>query len=216
MLSIPWVAGLVVVVLLFTLIQFGAISIAFGKLGLSAGSAGLLLLSSLIGSAVNLPLLALRGRSEDADLIPEPEFPDFTLPPYTGKTTLAINIGGGLIPAAFSGYLVLHQDLPLRELGLGILLISLICYLLSRPVRRISVGLPALVAPLVAALFAVFATPDHSASTAYICGTLGMLIGTDLMGLPSLARQRIPRASIGGAGTFDGVFVTGIVAALLA
>ena len=205
-----------VAVLLLILVQFGAISIAFGKLGLSAGSAALLLVSSLIGSAINLPLLILRAQPDGRDLVPEPEFPDFTLPPYTGKTVLAINIGGGLIPVAFSGYLFFHQHLPLLELGLGIGLISLICYLLSRTVRRAGIGLPALVAPPVAALFAMFAAPGASAPIAYICCTLGMLIGADILRMRNVAHQRVPRASIGGAGTFDGVFITGIIATLLA
>jgi uncharacterized membrane protein len=42
------------------------------------------------------------------------------------------------------------------------------------------------------------------------------LIGADLMNLNKLEELGAPVASIGGAGTFDGVFLTGIVAVLLA
>ena len=45
---------------------------------------------------------------------------------------------------------------------------------------------------------------------------LGTLIGADLMNLERLGELGAPVASIGGAGTFDGVFLTGIVAVLLA
>jgi uncharacterized membrane protein len=51
---------------------------------------------------------------------------------------------------------------------------------------------------------------------AYISGTLGVLIGADLLHLRHLAALRSPVVSIGGAGTFDGIFLTGIIAVLLA
>jgi uncharacterized membrane protein len=45
---------------------------------------------------------------------------------------------------------------------------------------------------------------------------MGTLIGADLMNLGRLSELGAPVASIGGAGTFDGIFLTGIVAVLLA
>ena len=51
---------------------------------------------------------------------------------------------------------------------------------------------------------------------AYVGGVLGTLIGADLTNLHLVANLGAPVASIGGAGTFDGVFLTGIVAVLLA
>lgn len=215
MLPLPVLTGLIAAVVLFALLQFGAIAIAFGRLGLSTDAAVALLLCSLIGSAINLPLLRLRTRPA-RDLLAASRLPDFTLPPYTGTTVLAVNVGGGLTPTALCGYLLVHQHLPLRELSLGILLISFVCYLLRRPPRRSAVSLAVLIAPLLAALFGLLVTPAHSAPIAYICATLGMLIGIDLLRLKEIAGQRVPRAALGGAGTFDGIFITGIIAALLA
>ena len=45
---------------------------------------------------------------------------------------------------------------------------------------------------------------------------LGVLIGADLMRMKDIRRIGTPIASIGGAGTFDGIFLTGIIAVLLA
>ena len=45
---------------LIFLVQYGLVRIAFDKLGLSAHSAYLLLVSSLVGSMVNLPLFRIR------------------------------------------------------------------------------------------------------------------------------------------------------------
>ena len=48
----------------------------------------------------------------------------------------------------------------------------------------------------------------------YICGTLGALMGADLMNLDKIAGVG-PVVSIGGAGPFDGVYLTGLVSVLL-
>jgi uncharacterized membrane protein len=45
---------------------------------------------------------------------------------------------------------------------------------------------------------------------------LGTLIGADLLNLGIVSQLEAPMLSIGGAGTFDGVFLTGILAVLLA
>ena len=55
-----------------------------------------------------------------------------------------------------------------------------------------------------------------AAPLAYIAGGLGTLIGADLTNLDKVRGLGAPVASIGGAGTFDGIFLTGILAVLLA
>jgi uncharacterized membrane protein len=45
---------------------------------------------------------------------------------------------------------------------------------------------------------------------------MGTLIGADLTNLDKIRGLGAPVASIGGAGTFDGIFLTGILAVLLA
>jgi len=56
----------------------------------------------------------------------------------------------------------------------------------------------------------------YAPALAYIAGTLGTLIGADLLNLGKIQGLGAPIASIGGAGTFDGIFMTGILAVLLA
>jgi uncharacterized membrane protein len=72
-----------------------------------------------------------------------------------------------------------------------------------------------LVPPLLAALLALIISPANAPPVAYISGTLGTLIGADLMNLKKITGLGAPVASIGGAGTFDGIFLTGIIAVLL-
>jgi uncharacterized membrane protein len=70
--------------------------------------------------------------------------------------------------------------------------------------------------PLATAIVAIALSRRYAAPLAYVSGSLGTLIGADLMNLGELRTLGAPVASIGGAGTFDGIFVTGLTAVLLA
>jgi uncharacterized membrane protein len=74
----------------------------------------------------------------------------------------------------------------------------------------------ALLALLLGVAVALLLAPSTAPAVAYVAGTLGMLIGADLSTLAVLRGLGGPTASSGGAGTFDGVFFTGILAVLLA
>jgi len=203
---------------LIATIQLGLLSIAFSKLGLSPGSAYILLVSSLLGSAINLPLFRLRTDLQPpAELPPQrPMFPGFPLWNFQNRTVVALNVGGGLIPVAFSIYLFQNSGVHLLDILQGVFFVSVISFFFSRPIRGIGIGMPVLVAPLSAALIAIVLNPEASAPLAYISGTLGVLIGADLFRLKDIRHIGAPFAAIGGAGTFDGIFITGIVAVLLA
>jgi uncharacterized membrane protein len=203
---------------LIAFIQLGALSIAFGKLGLSQHSAYLLLFASLFGSMINLPLFTMKAQPVPLDQVPE-QFRAMVreaMKRFRGRTVIAINVGGGLIPIAFSIYLLAHNPLPLDEVVTAIALVSIVCYVFSRPIPGLGIGMPIFVAPVTAALVALAVDSDHAAPLAYICGTLGVLIGADLMRTRSIRDMGVPIAAIGGAGTFDGIFLAGIVAVLLA
>ncbi|UCE89027.1 MAG: DUF1614 domain-containing protein, partial [Pseudomonadota bacterium] len=135
---------------------------------------------------------------------------------WRGSTLVALNVGGGLLPVLFSIYLISISGLAIATVLLAVSLVALVCYLTSRPVPGLGIGMPMLIAPLSAALVALLLAPAQSAPLAYICGTLGVLIGADLLRLRDIRRLGAPVAAIGGAGTFDGIFMTGIIAVLLA
>jgi uncharacterized membrane protein len=94
--------------------------------------------------------------------------------------------------------------------------VAAISKLLARPVPGVGIAMPALIPPILAALVALILAPAQGPMVAYIAGTLGVLIGADLLNLKNLTLLRAPVVSIGGAGTFDGIFLTGIIAVLLA
>ena len=207
----------VALAVLLLIVHLGVISITFSKLGLTRESAFLLLFLCLLGSVVNIPVFTIRSN------VPI-KLRGSYIPPYlqsylkhlSGRTLIAVNVGGCLIPLLFSVYLFLSQPLMLSEVVLGILLVTAVSYLYSFPVKGIGIGMPMLIAPLFAAITAIIINNELSAPLAYISGTMGVLIGADLLNFRHVSRMGAMVASIGGAGTFDGIFMTGILAVLLA
>ena len=203
-------------IFLLTIIQLQLITLSFERLGLSPAATLLMLLGSLLGSGINIPLF--RVRTEPPPEVIETPFGLLRPPPlpFTGYTVIAVNVGGCLIPLAFSVYLIARLDLPLPPLFLGIAIVALLSYVFSRPIPGMGIGMPMLLPPLIAATVAVVLGDEYRAPFAYICGTLGVLIGADVLHLKDIPRLGAPIASIGGAGTFDGIFMTGVLATLLA
>lgn len=204
--------------LLIAVVQVGAVTIAFDKLGLSATSAFMLLFASLFGSAVNLPLFSMEAQRppETGEVALLRGLLRMPLREFTGRTLVAVNVGGCLIPLFFSFYLLSHSPLPLWDAVVGTAVVSAISRFVSRPLPGLGIAMPPFVAPITAALVALLVNGEHSAPLAYVAGTLGVLIGADLLRLEDIRRLGTPFASIGGAGTFDGIFITGIIAVLLA
>ena len=90
------------------------------------------------------------------------------------------------------------------------------CIWLAKPIPQMGISVPIFIPPIISALVAMLLSRDYAAPLAYVSGCMGTLMGADLLNLGELARLGASIASIGGAGTFDGVFLTGILAVLLA
>ncbi len=202
-------------VFLVTMVQFGVLTIAFDKLGLSSDSAFLLFMTILVGSMVNLPLFTMRSDPPKLENLPPRLRAFYRLQPFTGRTVIAVNVGGCVVPVAFCLYLLAHNPLNSFYVALAVAAVSALSYAVSRRLPGIGFGMPILIAPLAAALVSWALDPPNAAAMAYISGTLGVLIGADLLHLKDIKDLAAPFASIGGAGSFDGIFLTGVVAVLL-
>jgi uncharacterized membrane protein len=128
------------------------------------------------------------------------------------SATVAVNLGGAVIPTAVSLYLIHSHPQQLFQALMGIVITAIVVHLVARKVPGLGITTPAFIPPLAAALSAYLLSPNV---VAYVAGTLGTLIGADLTNLHDIATLGAPVVSIGGAGTFDGVFLSGIIAALL-
>jgi uncharacterized membrane protein len=203
--------------ILLILVQIGVLRYAYMRLGVSSGMAFFLLFGSLLGSYVNIPIAKLGSET----MVTEREVTyygmRYIVPALTNTpgVILAVNVGGAVIPTLLSIYLLSKNGLWGRGL-IATAIIAAICHALAQPIRGVGIGLPIFVAPMAAAIVAALISWRDAAPLAYAGGSLGVLIGADLLNLGQLQGLGTPVLSIGGAGTFDGIFVTGMMAVLLA
>jgi len=99
---------------------------------------------------------------------------------------------------------------------IGTAVVALVVHQLATVVPGAGIVVPMLVPPLVAAGVALLLAYHRAPPVAYVSGSMGALIGAYIMNLPRVTEIGAAVVSIGGAGTFDGVFLTGIIAGLLA
>jgi len=214
----PFIALLATLLLVLWLLVFmDTISFAYEQLGLSPEQALLLLLASLAGSGIDLPVARVESKSQPAPTVVSVFGMQYVVPRAGGGSTLiAVNVGGALIPTGFSVWLVLRDTQPWWEYVAAIAVVAAIVHLVARPVAGVGIVVPSLVPPLVAAAAAYGLAGTHAAPIAYVAGTLGTLLGADLSNLRRIPETGASVGSIGGAGTFDAVFLSGVMAVLLA
>jgi uncharacterized membrane protein len=205
------VAGLII------LIQLRILRYAYMRLGVGPGAALLLLFGSLIGSYFNIPITVLPGQTVRTGEIVDFFGMQYVVPLVTSYpgTVLAINVGGAVIPTLMSIYLVLRYGLWFRA-AIAIIVIALVIHEMATPVRGVGIAVPVFGPVIVTAILAFILSREYAPPLAYVGGSMGTLIGADLMNLGKIGGLGAPVASIGGAGTFDGIFLTGILAVLLA
>ncbi|MGJ0506785.1 MAG: DUF1614 domain-containing protein [Methylocystis sp.] len=205
-----------VVAILAVLIQLKVLQYVYLQLGVSPGTAIFLLIASLLGSYVNIPIATLGSEPvEDPGEVFYFGVPHMIPRISEPEVILAINVGGAVIPTVLSIYLLSKNGLWMRGL-ITTACVAALCYAFSQPVRGVGVALPIFVAPLAATIVAVLISWRHAAPLAYAGGSLGVLVGADLMNFDKLRGLGTPILSIGGAGTFDGIFMTGVLSVLLA
>lgn len=203
--------------------------LVFIEIGLSAHIVFLILIFSLIGSHINIPLFYLRSwKPIIKPKIVRMFFWDFVIPTVDWeeeKTLIAINVGGCLIPVIVSAYLMYMLVLKngfqiVFPIAIAIAIDSLLINSIARPVEGVGIVTPALLPPLftviVAELFIPFIFTMNIFAFIYIVGTLSSLIGADILNIKEIPKLGAPVASIGGAGIFDGVFLNGIFAVMFA
>ena len=218
-------AGLVLVA---PLLFLGVIGGAFARLGFSTLQVVLLLALTLVGSFVNIPIARVRSELPYGEVVRLPRGfmieRLYRIPSFVTETVVAVNLGGAVVPTLVSLVLVLAAVQAggtgiLAPIALGVLGVTLVTRLVARPVPGLGITTPFFVPPLGAAIAGILLAggiPGAGPVIAYVSGTLGTLIGADLLLWREFPRLGARVVSIGGAGTFDGIFLAGVIAALLA
>jgi len=186
-------------VVLVVLVELRILAYAYRKIGVHPRYVFAVMLLTLLGSQVNIPLYTVPAQTAG----------------HGGGMVVAVNVGGALIPTLISCYLFFRTRMYGRML-LGIAVVALVVHQLAQVVPGAGIALPMLVPPLVAAGVALLLAFWRAPPVAYVSGSMGTLIGADIMNLGRVHEIGATVVSIGGAGTFDGVFLTGIIAGLLA
>ena len=207
------------------LLFFGLLTTAFAKMGFSWSDALLLLAASLLGAGINLPLFTVESK---VPVVREAFVKSFGLlyrmpvvRSVKNETTVAVNVGGALIPIFVSAYLLISYPSVAAIALAGTAAVALVTFSVARPIGGLGIATPLFIPPLAAALSAILLTaafcpiPECRFVTAYVGGVLGTLVGADILNFHRIADLGAPVASIGGAGTFDGIFITGAIAVLL-
>jgi len=215
---------LILILAILSPLVFGEIMLAsLAKLHLGPTTALTLVIAMFVGGLVNIPVWRIR-RSRDVATHPlsiyglDEVWPQ--LRRTTSETIVAINLGGCVIPVGLAiyemGYLALAGSSALIAVAAGCIANTLVCYVVAKPVERVGIAMPAYVSPICAAILAMVLAPSVAAPVAFVIGVVGPLVGADLLHLREVKATETGVMSIGGAGTFDGIVLSGILAAYLA
>ena len=197
---------------LLILVYFHIVTLGFEKLGISSSATIFLLFLILVGSCINIPLT-----KKKLVYSTRPRFFGLFRVPKVEVQGVAINLGGGVLPILLSFYflfLIWKAGFELTPVLTAIFLMIILSKFLARVIPGAGITLPFFIPPIFSAIFALILAPGFAAPTAFVAGVLGTLIGADILNLRK-ARKYGGYLSIGGAGVFDGIFLVGIVSALL-
>ncbi len=153
-------------------------------------------------------------------------FPVITPRVVKQEIVLAINIGGAIIPIGLSILLLLKVAMDSLLILIYSLIVigvtAIISYVSSRAIPGVGIAVPAFLPPLTSVIMTALLIHESymAMPVAYIGGVLGSLIGADLLRLGKELNKFIEHygatmLSIGGAGTFDGIYLSGLIASLL-
>jgi len=172
------------------------------RLGVSSRTALILLFGSLLGSYFNFPLAQFPEQQVASAQVVDYFGMRYVIPAVTEwpGTVIAINIGGAVIAIVMSLYLLSKNRLWAQGL-IAAAGVTVVCRLLAHSVPGVGIAEPVFVPAAATAVITLLISREYAASLAYIDGSLGTLIGADLLNLGKVPGLGASIASIGGAGT---------------
>lgn len=211
---------LLLLLFLWPLILMDFMLVGLYKLGITPPIGLGIIFCILLGSLINIPLKRIKTVSK----VPTDLRQLLGLSPWffrqafkKNELIIAVNVGGCVVPSALALYQLarlLNSEMILMSV-IVIVINVIVCYRLSEIKEGVGVMLPAFVPGIMAAFCASILTPENPPAVAFCAGVLGPLIGADLLRLKQIIAISSGSASIGGAGTFDGIVISGFIALLL-
>jgi uncharacterized membrane protein len=143
------------------------------------------------------------------------------------RTYVMLNLGGGVVPILISVYL-LAVSIPVCSPDFiasyfnALVVFAVVAYSTfrnSKLIKGLGIATPMFGPPLATVFcvvgLSVFRFVSCPSQIAYVGGTLGALVGADLLNLGKIPDLGAPIVSIGGAGSFDGIYLTGLISVAL-
>jgi len=223
-LAILVILGLMVIIIPLLFLGFAGKAL-MNLVGLSWLTATALVILILLCSLVNIPVWKIR---RETIRMPHNETPDAFTPNENGglwETTLAVNLGGAIIPVAMACYLLYRASALMSgntlflQVAAATLIVAAMAYVTTRPLVGVGIRAPLFIPGLAALLCGVLLAGGLGVSAgviAFVSATLGILLGADIAHLPHVGDLEVPQVSIGGAGTFGAIFIGCILSALIA
>ncbi|MFA5236596.1 MAG: DUF1614 domain-containing protein [Methanoregula sp.] len=216
-------------VILVPLLFLGLVGQAFTNLvGLSWLTATALVILILLCSLVNIPVWKIRKETIRMPHTPDGQSPSAFTPNETGgqwETTLAINLGGAIIPVAMACYLLYRASSVVTGDPLYLLvaaatfIVAAMAYVTTRPMVGVGLRAPLFIPGLAALLCGILLAQGLGLTAgiiAFASVVFGTLLGANLAHLPHAGDLEVPMVSIGGAGTFGAIFIGCIISAIIA
>ncbi len=219
-------ASILLILCLIPIYFLRFIETALGHLHLTPAQAALAMFGILFGSLINLPVYRI-PRDEEVTYTWDPwglSRMVLSQVPVRRETVIAVNVGGCVIPVLVGlwqiRFIVASGPWPVTALLVAMGANIAMSYLMARPVPGIGIVMPAWVAPLTAiGTTCLLLSSSHydavRAPVAFVAGITGPLVGADLLHLRRVLRLPVGMLSIGGAGTLDGIVLSGLLAALV-
>lgn len=183
----------------------------------------ILIFTMIIGSVIEVPITTIRSKKPEQLFKYAPILEDIYSVPVVkelsiGKqrvfdTKLTINLGGAIVPALASIYLLLTQP---NNTALQIMLIVVVSVvLLSELMPGVGIIIPEY-SGIIALPFALIVAPENAASITFIAGVGGIIIG-NIISAVTFNKEKTGSAfiSIGGVGAFKPIYITTIIASLI-
>lgn len=186
--------GMIMLLVIGVLVYFGVVHRILDRMRLTDKQALLLIGAIIIGSFIDIPIMR-------------------------SPLQVSINLGGAILPAFLSIWLIIKADETAERVRavMAVVLVALSVYIgtLYLPYEPENMFLdPKLIYGLSAGVIAYLA--GRSRRSAFVGGVLGIIV-SDLVHMITLLRIGVGgTTNIGGAGAFDVVVVSGIVAVMLA
>jgi uncharacterized membrane protein len=211
-----------ILAILMPLLFANLMAVSLMKLKLNPQAALILIAAMMIGGLINIPIHKV-ARTE---LVIDHPLAVFglmdmwpTLRHVRSETIIAVNARGCIIPIGLAAYEIFHLaesgSSAIAAVSLAAIINIALCYLSAKPMPNVGIVMPAFF-PATAAAASAYLLFPALAPLAFVAGVTGPIIGADLLHLKDFIRTTTGVASFGGEGTFDGIILSGILAAYLA